>query len=86
MTPEEIEESRATTVSEHATRMSALSYKAQIGDHDIMEAQTTTIANAEPAPAPDSRQVMRAKKRAAEKARRKHMNEAVGGKNRKRGR
>lgn len=46
-----------------------------------MDTQTNTVN--EPVPVVESRQVKRAKKRAAEKALRKHMNETVGGKNRK---
>lgn len=66
-----------------------------LGTHDMMEAQpitkeqvlgaaqSATIANAEPE-APKSRQVQRAEARRAEKRMRQHMNEHVGGKNRKR--
>jgi len=66
-----------------------------LGTHDIMEAQpitkeeimggvqSATIANAEPE-APKSRQVRRAEARQQDKNLRRHMNEHVGKKNRKR--
>lgn len=83
---------KVLTVGAHAAMLALLADNASLeGGHDIMEAQpltpaekqSATIANAEPEP-PKSRQVLRQEARQHEKRLRRHMNEHVGGKNRKR--
>jgi len=83
---------KVLTAGEHAATLALLSEQSKLeGSHDIMEAQplspskvqSSTIANAEPV-TKKSRQVRRAEARRQQKDLRKHMNEHVNGKNRKR--
>lgn len=85
---------KVLTVGEHAATLALLAEQATLeGGHDLMEAQpltpaekqSATIANAPDPIVVKSRQVRRAEERQRKKDLRRHMNEHVGGKNRKRG-